>query len=101
MPNDDGTLYVSFGALYQGSTDIGSALTKLQSYLSQVEQDAKPLVNTWEGDAKEAYYQRQSSWQTAAADLSTMLGEIRKAVDNAATGYSDTEKHNASLFYPH
>lgn len=95
---NDGLLVVSFPALQQASADIQNALSKLQSQLAQAEQDARPLVSTWTGEAKEAYEQRQNKWRQAASDLSQILGSIRKAVDQSAADYQNAEKRNAGLF---
>jgi WXG100 family type VII secretion target len=48
------TLVVNFAALQQASQDIQGALDALTSQLGQLEQDAAPLVATWDGTAREA-----------------------------------------------
>lgn len=96
MPADQ--LVVNFAALQQASVDIGSALNKLNSDLEQLNQEAQPLVSTWAGDAQTAYHQRQTTWTNAANDLSTMLRDIRRALDDSAADYAHTEKSNTQLF---
>ncbi|HEY6596172.1 MAG TPA: WXG100 family type VII secretion target, partial [Asanoa sp.] len=56
----DNVLVVSFPALQQASADIQKALSTLDSQLAQLERDAAPLVATWDGEAKQAYEQRQA-----------------------------------------
>ncbi|HCT80330.1 MAG TPA: WXG100 family type VII secretion target, partial [Micromonosporaceae bacterium] len=58
----------------------------------------QPLVSTWDGSAREAYQQRQQKWTQAANDLSTMLRDIKKAVEESASQYQQTENKNAALF---
>ena len=53
---------------------------------------------TWDGEAQQAYEQRQARWRSASQDLQAMLREIKLAVDDSAADYLDTEKKNASLF---
>ena len=94
----DGVLVVSFPALQQASGDIQKALNTLESQLSQLERDAAPLVATWDGEAKQAYEQRQARWRSAAQDLQAMLRDIKIAVDESAADYLNTEKKNTNLF---
>ena len=94
----DGLLVVSFPALQQASADIQKALNTLESQLSQLERDAAPLVATWDGEARQAYEQRQARWRSAAQDLQAMLRDIKIAVDESAADYLNTEKKNTNLF---
>jgi WXG100 family type VII secretion target len=91
-------LVVNFAALSQAGTDIQSALNSMRSQLTDLETSAKPLVSTWSGDAKTAYEQRQRTWQQGAADLAQMLAAIKRAVDESAQDYLETERKNASMF---
>jgi WXG100 family type VII secretion target len=93
------TMIVNFAALHTASGHISEAIARLQGELSDLERSAAPLVATWEGDARQAYEQRQTTWRRAAADLSTMLAEIKRAVDDSAADYAATERRNASLFH--
>lgn len=97
MPNDD-TLIVNFAALQKASGDIQHALNNLDSQLTQLEQDAAPLVATWDGAAREAYDTHQRKWRERAADLSGMLRDIKVALDDSATDYQNTENRNTRLF---
>ncbi|MFC6018657.1 WXG100 family type VII secretion target [Plantactinospora solaniradicis] len=94
----DGLLVVQFPALQQASADIQKALNTLDSQLDQLEQDAAPLVSTWEGEAKEAYAVRQARWRQASMDLQNMLRDIKMALDESAADYLSTEKKNTGLF---
>src|SRR5262245_23607807 len=95
--NDD-LLVVNFAALEQASADIHNALNQMESQLSQLEADAAPLVATWSGEAKASYDVRQAKWRQAAADLASMLRDIKIAVDESAADYLSTERRNANLF---
>src|SRR5690348_199608 len=97
MPNDD-TLVVNFAALQKASGDIQTALNNLDSQLTQLEQDAAPLVATWDGAAREAYDTHQRKWRERAGDLSSMLRDIKQALDDSAADYQNTENRNTRLF---
>ncbi|MFG1954199.1 WXG100 family type VII secretion target [Micromonospora sp. NPDC048830] len=95
---DHGVLVVNFAALQQASADIQRALNTLDTQLGQLERDAAPLVTSWDGEARQAYEQRQARWRSASQDLQTMLRDIKVAVDDSASDYLDTEKRNVNLF---
>ncbi len=97
MDNSD-VLVVNFAALQKAGADIQSALNTLQSQLGQLERDAAPLVAGWDGEARQAYDVRQARWQQAAGDLSTILRDIKRALDESALDYQQTERHNTGLF---
>lgn len=92
------TLFVNFAALHQASADISTALGTLENQLAQLERDAAPLVQTWSGDAQQAYQERQTRWRAAADDLAVMLRDIKVAVDDSAADYHNTERRNTGLF---
>jgi len=96
--NDNDTLVVNFVALQKASADIQSALNTLNTQLGQLEQDAAPLVATWDGGAREAYDVRQARWKQSSGDLSNILRDIKQALDDSAVDYQHTEKRNTGLF---
>jgi WXG100 family type VII secretion target len=94
----DGQLLVDFARLQETSLHIQSAIRALESELERLESDAAPLVQTWDGEAKHAYAERQATWRQASAHLSTMLREIRRGLDESIVDYQNTERRNANLF---
>lgn len=97
MP-DNSMLVVNFAALTQASADIQTAVNSMRQTLDDLEQSAAPMVSTWEGDARQAYNQRQDRWRQAANDLNQILTEVKRALEESAQEYSRTEKQNAALF---
>ncbi len=91
-------LVVNFAALQQASADINNALNLLENGIADLERDAAPLVASWAGDAQQAYAARQAKWRSAASELSSILRNIKVAVDQSAADYQTTEKRNTSLF---
>jgi early secretory antigenic target protein ESAT-6 len=95
---NDGLLRVNFGALAQAGADIHKAVSELDSQLGQLEAFARPLVETWEGRAQAAYYERQKKWSTASTDLKNILRDIKIAVDQSAQDYQTTEGNAEKRF---
>ena len=91
-------LNVNFIRLMETSGHIQSAIDSLRTQLDQLEHDAAPLVQTWTGDAQQAYQQRQATWRQASAELTGMLQGIKRGLDDSIVDYQQTEKHNVGLF---
>ncbi|HEV7896493.1 MAG TPA: WXG100 family type VII secretion target [Planosporangium sp.] len=91
-------LLVNFGQLQAAAGHINSAISALHTQLTDLESSAKPLVDTWDGEAQAAYQQRQQQWTRAAQDLTQILQNIKKALDESTQEYIQTEKTNAGLF---
>jgi 6 kDa early secretory antigenic target len=97
MPKNE-TLIVNFVEMGLASDGIEKALTALERQLQELEAAARPLVSEWTGSAQQAYAVRQSQWRQAAADLATMLRDIKRALDESTVGYRDTEATNTRRF---
>jgi early secretory antigenic target protein ESAT-6 len=95
---NDGLLLVNFAALQQAGADIAKGISALQNQLDQLERDAAPLVQTWEGEAQQAYQARQAKWRAASQDLTQILQNIKGAVDHSAEEYLSTEKQATQRF---
>ncbi|MDT4989687.1 MAG: 6 kDa early secretory antigenic target [Micromonosporaceae bacterium] len=91
-------LLVNFGQLQAAAGHIDTAISALHTGLGDLENEAKPLVGTWAGDAQTAYAQRQQQWTRAAQDLTSILQSIKKALEESTTEYIQTEKANTNLF---
>jgi WXG100 family type VII secretion target len=97
MPNNE-MMIVNFVEMRAGSDAIEKALAALARQLHELEAAARPLVSDWTGSAQQAYAQRQRQWRQASADLTLMLRDIKRALDDSAVGYHDAEVSNARRF---
>ena len=95
---NDGLLRVNFSALNDAAVAIKAAVQQLDVQLAQLQADAKPLVDTWEGKAQKAYYDRQTTWDNAAAGLKTTLSDIQGAVVKSEQEYAQTEGNAEKRF---
>jgi WXG100 family type VII secretion target len=96
--SNDGTLLVNFSALQTASGDISRAISALHTQLADLDRDAQPLVESWDGEAKRAYHERHAQWRRASEDLTNVLQHIKAALDHSAQDYLQTEQRNARQF---
>lgn len=87
---------VNFGSLDAGAAAIMSNFNNLRNELSTLESKLNPMVATWTGDAREAYYVDKQKWESAAEAMAGILQQMSKAVDTAATNYRAAEASNTS-----
>lgn len=71
------------------SNQIGSDLDTLRTKLQNMD---------WEGDDREAYNTHQANWDSAIANLNTLLTEIGGAVNTACDNYMSTEAGNVKVW---
>src|SRR4051794_19592595 len=95
---NDGLLLVNFAALQQASADIQKAVSTMQTQLDDLERMAAPLVETWHGEAQQAYAARQAKWRASSHDLTQILHNIKAAVDQSTHDYIATEKQATARF---
>ena len=93
-----GQLSVNFLRLGETSVHIQQTIAALGSQLEQLEKDAAPLVQTWSGDAKEAYLQRQATWRQASTELTATLQSIKHGLDESLADFRHTERSAAARF---
>ncbi len=91
-------IQVSFASLSQTETDILNTQASLHQRLEDLKKYIAPMVATWTGEAATHYQAKQREWDTAAADLNTILGQIGVAVGLARDDFADGERNNAQIW---
>jgi WXG100 family type VII secretion target len=89
---------VTFAALAEAAQTIQSTYNNLNTKLSDLQSQLKPVVSTWTGSASENYQVQQQKWDQAQTDLNTVLQAIGKAVEAAHDAYTTTEQSNAQAW---
>lgn len=89
-----GEIKVSFGDLEATATFIDQKSQEAFQLLADLKSLLQPLVATWTGAAAENYNHKQHLWDTASADLNTVLHQISGALHTANANYIDAENAN-------
>lgn len=88
----------NFPALQKAADDCNRAVKNMQGELEGLKTQIQPMLSTWEGDARDAYFRRQSEWESAANDLRELLGRIERALRESAIKMQQREKANMAKF---
>jgi WXG100 family type VII secretion target len=86
---------VTFAALETARADVSGTAAGITGRLDDLKRLLAPLAATWAGQAAQEYQQRQRQWDTAAADLTAVLGQIGLALGQAHDEYLAAETVNA------
>jgi len=87
---------VTFGALETAQSDVSGVAGRMTTQLEDLKRFLAPMVATWEGQAATEYQAKQRQWDTAAANLAGILGQIGVALGTANESYRQVEQTNAS-----
>jgi WXG100 family type VII secretion target len=89
---------VNFAALSDAHGDLGRGVASLDQKLADLDRQAQPLVQTWDGAARQAYAEHQAAWTKAANELKVILINVQKALGDSLHEYVSTEQQNTRLF---
>lgn len=92
------SIHVQFASISGGATDIEGIALQIKNDLNHLEQVLRPVVNTWSGEARDAYHNLQTQWDTAAADIQKVTHEVSSALHITHGNYSKTEDTNKSMW---
>jgi 6 kDa early secretory antigenic target len=87
---------VTYSGLTTAADGIGTSARHIADHLADVQRHVRRVVETWDGQAKEAYAPKQAEWDKHAAHLHQTLLSVEKAVREAAEHYHHTDKRNAA-----
>jgi 6 kDa early secretory antigenic target len=87
---------VTFSALATAQADVAATAGRITTQLDDLKRFIAPMVARWQGQAAEDYQARQRQWDTAAADLAAVLGQIGVALGAAHDSYQQVENSNAA-----
>jgi WXG100 family type VII secretion target len=71
---------------------------QLQSTLEMLESELAPMVTSWDGEAREAYFAQKTKWEQASAAMSQILQQMGQAVADAHANYSAAERSNTGMW---
>jgi len=92
------TVQVNFEGLQAGGEGINGVYRNLVGTLENLESSLQPMLNTWSGEARSAYFAQKKQWDDAAQALGTILAQIGQAVHGAHDNYRSAEKSNQGLW---
>jgi WXG100 family type VII secretion target len=85
-----------FGDIEAAAADIRATAGSMNALLDDLKQQLHPMVSTWEGDSASAYQTAQAKWDSAAAELNTILETIASTVQEGNDRMSEVNRMAAA-----
>jgi len=95
----DGQLIYNFDTIGGAVTAIDTAVATMRHLLSQLETDLRPLESeAWTSEAQTAYKIRKDKWTTASNHITTILTQVKVALESSASRMQSTDRRAAGYF---
>ncbi len=75
------------------ASSIGSVQSQLAGTLSSLQAASSVLTNQWEGEAKQAYNSKYSTWSNEIQHLSAILDAAARAAADISEIYRAADEH--------
>ncbi|WP_063737398.1 WXG100 family type VII secretion target [Streptomyces sp. RTd22] len=94
MPDNltDGYIYVSYAHVDNAVDDMRLQTQEIAKIINSLNEELQALKNTWEGDDRQAYDEKQAAWNQAVENMSKWLGDNAKTLDHIRNLYTQNEQ---------
>ncbi|GGZ00857.1 WXG100 family type VII secretion target [Streptomyces poonensis] len=94
----DGYIYVDYSHMSNAADDMVQQTKAIASILTNLEAELQELKNTWIGDDKEVYEQKQAAWNGAVEAMKDLLTSHSRLLTDVSENYQYSEKSLTSLW---
>ncbi|GAA2328109.1 WXG100 family type VII secretion target [Streptomyces cuspidosporus] len=94
MPDNmsDGYIYVSYAHVDNAVDDMRLQTREIEKIISSLNDELQSLQQSWEGDDREAYNEKQAAWNQAVANMSKWLGDNAQTLNHIRDLYTQNER---------
>jgi WXG100 family type VII secretion target len=91
-------IYVDHAMLETIVAELRKGAASIESRLSRLESDLKPLQSQWGGRAQTAYQTAHRSWTNTIIEMQQLLVQMAKTADSSNQEYYDADLRGARAF---
>src|SRR5689334_12562835 len=91
----DGIIDVQYPKVQQAIEELMEQTQVIINTLNNLEDELKPLVNTWEGADQEQYRVVQAEWDNATKNMARLLGDNGELIRTIHDNHSRDERRSA------
>ncbi|MCP9206520.1 WXG100 family type VII secretion target [Streptomyces cucumeris] len=88
----DGYIYVDYSQMSNAADDMISQTKAIATTLSNLEMELNELKNSWIGDDKDVYTQKQQAWDNAVKAMEDLLTKHSTLLTSVSENYQYSEK---------
>ncbi|WP_017587176.1 WXG100 family type VII secretion target [Nocardiopsis ganjiahuensis] len=86
---------VSYGHVDDATMRLGQQTEEVARQIEALDAKMRVLLGDLEGETKENYELKVSSWRLNVADMRTLLGKAQGALNDIRNNYSGTDRREA------
>ncbi|MFF0742078.1 WXG100 family type VII secretion target [Streptomyces sp. NPDC004111] len=98
MPQDPGSMLVTYHALELAAREVHAQAKNLEGDLAAIKAQIASVSELWVGKAREEYNTSQAQWDQQARNIHNSLAQISKQIDEAVMRYKSGDAKAASYF---
>ncbi|MFF7391179.1 WXG100 family type VII secretion target [Streptomyces scabiei] len=88
----DGYIYVDYSQMSNAADDMITQTRAIATTLSNLEMELNELKNTWIGDDKDVYAQKQLAWDNAVKAMEELLTKHSALLTSVSENYQYSEQ---------
>ncbi|MFC4467660.1 WXG100 family type VII secretion target [Streptomyces xiangluensis] len=88
----DGYIYVDYSQMSNAADDMITQTRAIATTLSNLEMELNDLKNTWIGDDKDVYAQKQQAWDNAVKAMEELLTKHSTLLTSVSENYQYSEQ---------
>ncbi|KAK1182923.1 WXG100 family type VII secretion target [Streptomyces sp. NBS 14/10] len=88
----DGYIYVDYSQMGNAADDMISQTKAIATTLSNLEMELSELRNSWIGDDKDVYSQKQQAWDNAVKAMEELLTKHSTLLTSVSENYQYSEQ---------
>jgi WXG100 family type VII secretion target len=88
----DGYIYVSYAHVDNAVDDMRLQTREIEKIISSLNDELQALQQSWEGDDRQAYQEKQNAWNQAVANMSKWLGDNAQTLNHIRDLYTQNER---------
>ena len=94
----DGFIYVDYNHMTNAADDMVQQTKAIASILVNLEAELQQLKNSWEGDDRAVYDDKQAAWNNAVKAMENLLTSHSALLTDVSDAYQYSEKSLTSLW---
>ncbi|MEW2396091.1 WXG100 family type VII secretion target [Streptomyces sp. NPDC046862] len=83
----DGHIYVDHSQMSNASEELNAQTNAIRTILSELEMQIQGLMNSWIGDDKDIYAQKQEIWNKAVDAMAHLLTQHSRLLESVSENY--------------
>jgi 6 kDa early secretory antigenic target len=87
-----------FATLSSSAENFAIVAGAVNKELDELEGSLQSKLSSWDGEARDAYWQFKAQWEAAAADMQKVIQRLGLAIGSAHENYVAAEKYGVNLF---